>query len=395
MRDRGHAATIEARLHAAKPGTVEAELVAIALERTGAEHGALVVWDKAAGGLALVHHVVGGVTVTLPRVLTRDAPGDRAGLALHVFDTDEPYLCVDTARDPHYTRYLLDVGALAAAPVRYQQRPIGVLTVSTKATGALDDAALARLVEVAELAAPLLRRAQVDRTSRAATGRPLVIKGLSPEWLEVERKLELAAPTTAPILIRGESGTGTDLVARAIHWNSRRADTPYVTVTCAAIPDTLLESLLFRARQGRVHQRDVQQARRVPKGRRRHAVSRRGRRAAGAVAGEGAARGRARRSATARLERTARARRRAPDLRDQPRSRSDVEGGDVSRRPLLPALGDDARAAAAAQLQGQPRGPRQRIPRASRHVARQARRASAAPCSRGSSRTTSRATCAS
>jgi DNA-binding NtrC family response regulator len=72
-----------------------------------------------------------------------------------------------------------------------------------------------------------------------------MIKGLSSAWHDVERKLELAAPTNAPILIRGESGTGKDLVARAIHWNSRRADKPYVTVNCAAIPETLLESILF------------------------------------------------------------------------------------------------------------------------------------------------------
>jgi len=81
--------TVADRLHAAKPGTIEAELVAIALEQTGAEHGALFVWDKEAGGLALVHHVVGGLTVTLPRVVRKD---DRAGIALHVYETDEPYL---------------------------------------------------------------------------------------------------------------------------------------------------------------------------------------------------------------------------------------------------------------------------------------------------------------
>jgi DNA-binding NtrC family response regulator len=236
---------IEDRLHAARPGTVEAELVAIALEQTGAEHGALFVWDKDAGGLVLVHHVVGGVTVTLPRVLTRDGDGGKAGLALHVFDSGTPYLCADTARDPFYTRYLLDVGALVAAPIRYQRRSIGVLTVSTRKPFGLDQRALVALAAIADAAAPLLRRSQIDRLSRDATGRPLLIKGLSPAWLEVEHKLELAAPTNAPILIRGESGTGKDLVARAIHWNSKRADKPYVTVNCAAIPETLLESILF------------------------------------------------------------------------------------------------------------------------------------------------------
>ena len=230
------------RLHAAKPGSIEAELVAIALEQTSAEHGALFVWDKEAGGLALVHHVVGGLTVTLPRVVKKD---DRAGIALHVYDTDEPYLSAETSRDPLYTRYLIDVGAIAAAPIRYQRRAIGVLTVSTRESRGVTAKTLDTLTKLADTAAPLLRRAQIDKLSRAATGRPLMIKGLSPAWHEVERKIELAAPTNAPILIRGESGTGKDLVARAIHWNSRRADKPYVTVNCAAIPETLLESILF------------------------------------------------------------------------------------------------------------------------------------------------------
>jgi len=234
---------IESRLHAASAGRIEAELVAIACEETGAEHGALFVHDKDAGGLVLVHHVVNGITVTLPRVLRDDGP--KAGVALRVFDTDQPLLVPDTARDPHYTRYLIDVGCIAAAPINYQRRPLGVLTVSTREPRGLDEKALTAVRAIAEVAAPLLRRVQVDKLSRAATGRPLMIKGLSTAWHEVERKIELAAPTNAPILIRGESGTGKDLVARAIHWNSRRAEKPYVTVNCAAIPETLLESILF------------------------------------------------------------------------------------------------------------------------------------------------------
>ncbi|MBA3391351.1 MAG: sigma-54-dependent Fis family transcriptional regulator [Deltaproteobacteria bacterium] len=245
---------IEDRLHAAPPGTIEAELVAIALEATGAEHGALFVWDKDAGGLALVHHVVGGVTVTLPRVVKpelRDrSDSAKAGIAMHVFNEGVPYLCPDTSRDPRYTRYLIDVGSIAAAPLQYQKRPIGVLTISAREPRGIDANAMRALTAIAEVAAPLLRRVQVDKLSRAATGRPLMIKGLSPAWHEVERKIELAAPTNAPILIRGESGTGKDLVARAIHWNSRRAEKPYIVVNCAAIPETLLESILFGHMKG-------------------------------------------------------------------------------------------------------------------------------------------------
>jgi two-component system, NtrC family, response regulator HydG len=238
------AEAIERALHAAPPGTLERELMRLALDATGARHGALFLWDRVAEGLVLAHHVVEGITVTIPdTVVTRD--GERAGVALHVFDEGEPYLCRDTAHDPNYTRYLLDVGSIAAAPIRYQKRTIGVLTVSAREPGALGSGELRTLVEIATAAAPFVRRAQLDRQSREETGRPFLMLGLSPEWTEVERRIELASPTDAPILVRGESGTGKDLVARAIHMSSRRADRPYVTVNCAAIPETLLESILF------------------------------------------------------------------------------------------------------------------------------------------------------
>jgi transcriptional regulator with GAF, ATPase, and Fis domain len=230
---------IERALLAARPGMLERELMRLAAEATGARHGALFLWDRSARALALAHHVVEGLTVTIP------AHVDKAGIAMHVFETGEPYLTRDTARDPHYTRYLTDVRSIAAAPIKYQRRPIGVITVSAREPDALDRDDLRALVELAAAAAPRVRNAQLDRQSREETGRPFLILGLSPEWREVERRIELASPTPAPILVRGESGTGKDLVARAIHMSSPRADGPYVTVNCAAIPETLLESILF------------------------------------------------------------------------------------------------------------------------------------------------------
>jgi transcriptional regulator with GAF, ATPase, and Fis domain len=69
--------------------------------------------------------------------------------------------------------------------------------------------------------------------------------GSSPLMLAVRKLIARFAPAEAPVLITGESGTGKEMVARALHALSRRQSQPMVAENCAAIPDTLLESVLF------------------------------------------------------------------------------------------------------------------------------------------------------
>ena len=76
------------------------------------------------------------------------------------------------------------------------------------------------------------------------------IIGRSPEMVEVFRMVEQVAPTQASVLITGESGTGKELIAQAIHQRSPRRDAPFVKVSCAALPETLLESELFGHERG-------------------------------------------------------------------------------------------------------------------------------------------------
>ena len=76
------------------------------------------------------------------------------------------------------------------------------------------------------------------------------IIGKSQAMKELMDMLAMAAPSEATVLITGESGTGKELIARSLHLNSPRKDFPLVTVNCAAITETLLESELFGHEKG-------------------------------------------------------------------------------------------------------------------------------------------------
>ena len=74
--------------------------------------------------------------------------------------------------------------------------------------------------------------------------------GKAPVFREVLARLPTLARAEAPVLITGETGTGKELVARAVHALSPRAAEPFVAVNCGALVDTLLESELFGHERG-------------------------------------------------------------------------------------------------------------------------------------------------
>jgi two-component system, NtrC family, response regulator HydG len=76
------------------------------------------------------------------------------------------------------------------------------------------------------------------------------VLGSSPRIREIFQLLEMVAPSEATVLLLGETGTGKELVAQAIHRNSPRVADPFVVVNCATLPETLLESELFGHERG-------------------------------------------------------------------------------------------------------------------------------------------------
>ncbi len=74
--------------------------------------------------------------------------------------------------------------------------------------------------------------------------------GQSPQMLHLFSLIERIAPTDSSILITGATGTGKELVARAIHQQSARRDAPFIDINCSAIPDTLFEAELFGHQRG-------------------------------------------------------------------------------------------------------------------------------------------------
>ena len=94
------------------------------------------------------------------------------------------------------------------------------------------------------------RLEEENRSLRTKVQRKFELVGQSPAMQQLRQLIDTAGPTNSRVLVGGENGTGKELVARAIHLQSARADRTFVAVNCAAIPETLIESELFGHKKG-------------------------------------------------------------------------------------------------------------------------------------------------
>jgi DNA-binding NtrC family response regulator len=157
-------------------------------------------------------------------------PGmDGIELTRHVREkSPETHVVVITAHEDMETA----VGAMRAGAYDLLVKPLDLPHLEMVIERCLRDRALQRRVRhyAGEAAAPYA---------------PLKLVGRDPRMIEVYKLIGAVAPTRTPVLIRGETGTGKEVVARALHFNSDAAEEPFIAVNCTALPDTLLESELF------------------------------------------------------------------------------------------------------------------------------------------------------
>lgn len=126
--------------------------------------------------------------------------------------------------------------------------------VQATKTGAFDfvekPLSLERILVSVQNALDFCRLAEDNRIWRQKAALRIHITGRSPAIESLRAQIERAAPSNATVLITGENGTGKELVARSIHFFSRRSHRPIIEVNCAAIPEELIESELFGYERG-------------------------------------------------------------------------------------------------------------------------------------------------
>ncbi|MBC8378287.1 MAG: sigma 54-interacting transcriptional regulator [Planctomycetes bacterium] len=194
------------------------------------------------------------------------------GITGLVVQSGKEVVVPDISKDP---RFLAKTGqrkrskgqkiAFFCVPIKLEGKTVGAISVDRKVRPAEDFEAHVRLLEVlATLVAQAVKLNKLVESDRrelrnenARLLRELKTKfnihnmvGTSNAMLQVYRLIEQVANSNATVLIRGESGTGKDLIAHAVHYNSLRSAKPFIKINCTALPENLLESELFGHEKG-------------------------------------------------------------------------------------------------------------------------------------------------
>ncbi|MBU0830419.1 MAG: sigma 54-interacting transcriptional regulator [Gammaproteobacteria bacterium] len=255
------------------PGLVLREMLHLMSELLGLNRGRIVLVDDAPAAAdeprtASIQHAYGLTQAEVQR--GRYAWGE--GITGRVLATGQPAIVQDIDAEPLFLARAVERSqlppetvAFIALPIEVNNAPIGVLAchrIRSRQRHLNDDLAVLRVL--ATLVGQLLQlQALVAEQTRQLQARNAVLAnalntksarygliGSSPPLLQALSELERVSQTQATVLLLGQSGTGKELFARAVHLASGRRDRPFIKVNCSAIPDALFESELFGYEKG-------------------------------------------------------------------------------------------------------------------------------------------------
>ncbi len=214
------------------------------------------IWLIDASNNELVTHFA-----VLPEVPSLRQPIGK-GIAGYVARTGESVRIEEASKDPRFDPTAdrvtgFTTHSMLVVPLREDdQAPVrGVVQLLNRREGTFDEADELYLVALASQLARALSLTTLRAEDAAVPGVTLRgpfnrIIGRSPELTRVYEQIALASETDASVLLRGETGTGKGIFARAIHVNSARQRGPFVTVDCTTLPAQLMESELFGHERG-------------------------------------------------------------------------------------------------------------------------------------------------
>ena len=239
------------------------KVMALVSDRLRMRRGTLVLLDEASGRLRTV--AAAGLTPEEIRA-NRFALGE--GITGHVVATGRMRIIKDVRDHPDFlnrtNRLRYRAGdeqvSFFCIPIRVEEKPVGALAVDKRF---ISDEQLAADVEFLDVITSFLAQAiqvhgMVVRQKEELLAETQVLRGQlrdryrfeniigdSPAMYEVFKTVAQVASSRATVLLLGETGTGKEMIAKAVHYNSDRADKPFIRVNCGAIAGTLLESELF------------------------------------------------------------------------------------------------------------------------------------------------------
>jgi transcriptional regulator with GAF, ATPase, and Fis domain len=236
--------------------TLAKGLLDLILDLVPADRGAVLINDESTGVIRPVYGRLANAPgrVRVSRTVVRDVLARKKAL-----------MCNDVLQDPRIGRtesiLASPITALLVAPIMTRGRSTGAIYLAaSNLVRPFEDADLQLVTGLASVCSPAFESAhQVEQLREENRRLHDQIEGVDsehrmvgncPAMREVYRFIEKTAASNSTVLITGESGTGKELVARALHANSGRWSGPFVSVNSAAIPDNLMETMLFGVAEG-------------------------------------------------------------------------------------------------------------------------------------------------